>query len=73
MAQANAALAAEPIGYRGSLPEPEDNFYLMFRQLTLTGYFTSEPGFTQQLHEEIIPGRFEGCVPFAALPQPKGS
>lgn len=63
MAQATEALANAPRGYRGAEPEPEDSFYFMFRQLTLTGYFTSEAGFTQQLHEEIIPGRFDGCIP----------
>lgn len=73
MAQAADALAGAPAGYRGSPPEPWDNFYLKFRQLTLTGYFTSEAGFTQQLHEEIIPGRFDGCVPFASATQTKGS
>ena len=35
----------------------------MFRQLVLTGYFTSEAGFMQQLHEEIIPGHYNGCIP----------
>lgn len=64
MAQATEALANAPRGYRGADPEPEDNFYFMFRQLTFTGYFTSQMGFTQQLHEEIIPGRFDGCIPF---------
>lgn len=62
MSQATQALAEAPRGYRGADPEPDDNFYFMFRQLTLTGYFTSETGFTEQLHEEIIPGRFDGCV-----------
>jgi glucoside 3-dehydrogenase (cytochrome c) hitch-hiker subunit len=63
MAAQAIALANGPRGYRGSLPEPEDSFYFMLRQLVLVGYFTSEAGFTQQLHEEIIPGRFDGCVP----------
>jgi hypothetical protein len=66
-------VANGPRGYRGSLPEPENNFYFMFRQLTLTGYFTSEAGFTQQLHEEIIPGRFDGCIPPASTAPAKGS
>ena len=65
LAAATNALANGPRGYRGATPEPEDNFYLMFRRLTLTGYFTSEAGFTRQLHEEIIPGRFDGCIPFS--------
>jgi len=63
MAQATQALEDAPRGYRGADPEPGEDFYFMFRQLTLTGYFTSQAGFTQQLHEEIIPGRFDGCVP----------
>ena len=73
MAHATAALAAAPRGYRGSTPDPEDNFYFMFRQLTLTGYFTSEVGFTLQLKKVIIPGRFDGCVPLDSLAQTKGS
>jgi len=73
MAQATETLANAPRGYRGADPEPEDNFYFMFRQLTLTGYFTSEAGFTEQLHEEIIPGRFDGCIPFGPPVASKGS
>ena len=73
MAQAREALAKAPRGYRGADPEPHDNFYFMFRQLTLTGYFTSEAGFTQQLREEIIPGRFDGCIPFEAPAPSKSS
>jgi len=73
MAQATGALADAPRGYRGADPAPDDNFYFMFRQLTLTGYFTSEAGFTQQLREEIIPGRFDGCIPFEAPTPSKSS
>lgn len=40
-----------------------ENFYPMLRRLTLTAYFTSEAGATQELHFEMIPGRFDGCVP----------
>ena len=68
-----SALASAPIGYRGSTAEPDQNFYYMFRDLTLTGYFTSEIGFTQQLREEIIPGRYDGCVPTSAHGPGKGS
>jgi Gluconate 2-dehydrogenase subunit 3 len=66
MAQAFSALASAPRGYRGSDPEPEDNFYFMFRRLVLTGYFTSEAGLIKQLHEEIIPGHYDGCTPTSA-------
>jgi hypothetical protein len=38
------------------------NFYVMFRDLTLTGYYTSEAGATQELHFEMIPDRYDGCA-----------
>ncbi len=73
MAAAAAAVASDPREYRGSLPEPKTNFYFMLRQLVLVGYFTSEAGFTQQLHEEIIPGRFDGCIPSISAAPTKGT
>lgn len=73
MAQETSTLTTAPRGYRGAAPEPDNNFYFMFRDLTLTGYFTSEVGFTKQLHEEIIPGHFDGCTPMAAPAPEKGS
>jgi hypothetical protein len=42
---------------------PERNFFFMIKQLTLIGYYTSEIGFEQELHGEIIPARHAGCVP----------
>jgi hypothetical protein len=40
-----------------------DNFWYVFKGITLHGYYTSEIGFSQELHEQIIPGAFHGCVP----------
>jgi len=37
------------------------NFYAMFRHLTLTAYYTSEAGATDELHFEIIPDSYQGC------------
>jgi gluconate 2-dehydrogenase gamma chain len=48
--------------YRGSRPEPNQNFYYMLRGLTLTGYYTSEAGATRELDFQIIPGHNEGCI-----------
>jgi len=48
--------------YRGSPPEPENNFYYMFRSLTLTGYYTSEEGATRELNFTIIPESHAGCA-----------
>lgn len=36
--------------------------YRIIKELTLLGYFTSEPGATQALNYIMAPGRFEGCV-----------
>lgn len=39
-----------------------DSFYVMFRRLTLTAYYTSEAGATDELHFEIIPDHHDGCA-----------
>ena len=44
----------------------EKQFFPMIKQLTLIGYYTSEIGFVQELHEEIIPARHAGCAPLSA-------
>lgn len=38
-------------------------FYSILKDLTLTGYFTSEIGATQALEYIAVPGRYDGCVP----------
>ena len=38
-------------------------FYTILKDLTLTGYFTSEVGCTQALDYVKVPGRYDGCVP----------
>lgn len=38
-------------------------FFRQMRDLTVTGYFTSEIGATQALAYDPIPGRFDGCSP----------
>ena len=52
-----AAKAAEP-----SADKP---FILTMRELTLAGFFTSEPGATQVLQYEAVPGAYHGCLPLA--------
>ncbi|GAB3897333.1 lactose 3-dehydrogenase subunit gamma LacC [Spirosoma agri] len=37
-------------------------FFTMMKDLTLTGYFTSEIGCTQALEYVAVPGRYDGCV-----------
>jgi Gluconate 2-dehydrogenase subunit 3 len=45
---------------------PQKNFFFMMKQLTLVGYYTSQAGFEQELHGEIIPSRHAACVPLEA-------
>jgi glucoside 3-dehydrogenase (cytochrome c) hitch-hiker subunit len=45
-------------------------FYPMFRRLTLTAYYTSEAGATDELHFEMIPGEYRGC-PESSVAEPE--
>ncbi len=40
------------------------HFFTMMKQLTIWGYFTSEPGATKALRYNPIPGRYEGCIDY---------
>lgn len=53
--QSAAAEGAEPL---------PNHFFYMLKQLTLTGFFTSEVGMTQALRYEKVPGRFDGNYPY---------
>jgi gluconate 2-dehydrogenase gamma chain len=53
----------------GSSSDSKESFYPMLRRLTLTAYYTSEAGATQELHFEIIPDRHDEC---AEMPSPQG-
>jgi hypothetical protein len=41
----------------------QDDFFTVFKNLTLHGYYTSEIGFSQELKLQIIPGEQHGCKP----------
>ena len=40
------------------------HFFTMIKQLTIWGYFTSEPGVTKALRYNPVPGRYEGCIAY---------
>jgi hypothetical protein len=42
--------------------EPPVPFFNLMKELTVFGFFTSEPGATQTLDFVPIPGRYDGCV-----------
>ena len=58
-AQADAQAPRER-GKNGNNGSP---FFTILKDLTLTGYFTSEIGATQALEYVAVPGRYDGCVP----------
>ncbi len=49
-------------GGQGSKP-----FIIEMKELTLLGFFTSEPGATQVLQYNQVPGPYKGCVPLAEV------
>jgi len=54
-----------------TVPEDRDKqlkgeFFKVFKNITIHGYYTSEIGFTQELKLEIIPGAQHGCMPLPA-------
>lgn len=46
-------------------PQPGAHPFRLIKELTLLGYFTSEPGATQALRYDPIPGAFHGSVKLA--------
>ena len=49
---------------------PDSNsrpFFLLFKEMTLLGFFTSKIGATQVLNYDPIPGGFEGCKPLSEV------
>ncbi|HRI78399.1 MAG TPA: gluconate 2-dehydrogenase subunit 3 family protein [Cyclobacteriaceae bacterium] len=47
--------------------EKERPFILKTKELVMAGFFTSEPGATQVLQYEAVPGAYHGCVPLAEI------
>ena len=50
--------------------EDPPHYFAMMKQLTLLGYFTSEPGATKALRYLPVPGRYEGCIPYKKAIRP---
>ncbi|MEI5985643.1 MULTISPECIES: gluconate 2-dehydrogenase subunit 3 family protein [Sphingobacterium] len=51
--------------YQKNKKEEEANhFFTMMKQLTLTGFFTSEVGMKQALRFVKIPGKYDGAYPY---------
>lgn len=59
----NSDEAKRPAGFRSYSKKGEFPFILKMKELTLLGFFTSEPGATQVLQYNQVPGPYQGCVP----------
>jgi hypothetical protein len=40
------------------------HYFTLMKQLTLFGFFTSEPGATRVARYRPVPGRYRGCIPY---------
>ena len=67
MVEESKTAAPQPSRIRGYSYSP--SFYPTFRRLTLTAYYTSEVGATNELHFEIVPGEYQGCAEPAPVKQ----
>ncbi|MBU1823179.1 MAG: gluconate 2-dehydrogenase subunit 3 family protein [Bacteroidetes bacterium] len=47
-----------------NLTTTDQAFFRRMKELTVTGYFTSEIGATQALEYVEVPGRLEACIPY---------
>lgn len=48
----------------GIFPYPRP-FIILTKELTLLGFFSSEPGATQVLQYDPVPGAYHGCIPLS--------
>jgi len=59
------ALDAEQKEYQKNRKEGDPTHYFrMMKELTLSGYFTSEVGATKALRYVAVPGKYEGCIDY---------
>jgi gluconate 2-dehydrogenase gamma chain len=59
--QTNAAAVKE----KNENLSDKNSFFYKTKELTMLGFFTSEPGATQVLQYEVVPGAYHGCVPLS--------
>lgn len=57
---------APAVGAPTPFGDDEVAFFRAMKELTLLGYYTSQPGATRELRYAAVPGRYDGCVPVDA-------
>jgi hypothetical protein len=53
---------AQTLGPLGDDKSP--HYFSLLKQLTLLGFFTSEPGATRVARYRPVPGKYKGCTPY---------
>lgn len=48
-------------------PSKRHSFLPMIKELTMLGFFTSEPGATKVLQYKAVPGAYHGCLPLSEV------
>lgn len=71
MDEAVASRGPRRMRHNNTIPSDRDRqlkgeFFSVFKNITVHGYYTSEVGFAKELRLEIIPGAQHGCVPVPA-------
>ena len=63
-----AELDDETFGPDAAAPDRENpSFYRSLKELVIVGYYTSEVGATQELRTSIVPGQYDGAVPYEEI------
>jgi hypothetical protein len=66
-AQQKKAVATSNTSPLQQTTPPPGHFFYTFKKLTLTGYYTSEIGFSKELGKYIIPPGHAGCAPISEV------
>ncbi|MEX2400519.1 MAG: gluconate 2-dehydrogenase subunit 3 family protein [Rhodothermales bacterium] len=59
------ALDDEAFGPDAAFDSDAPPFFRIMKELTVVGYYTSEIGASQELQINMVPGRWDGCVPLS--------
>ena len=61
-----AMLRAVELGAEGA-PETTRGFFSKLKNFVCLAYYRSEPGATEELYYEAVPGEYRGCIPFEEI------
>lgn len=60
-------LDEEAFGPQADFDPEAPPFFRLMKELTVIGYYTSEIGASQELHINLVPGRWDGCIPYSEI------